>query len=521
MEENNSINKKLNLIFTKIKKLNGYNHNISDLVSKSNEIENSIMSSAIGNLNSFSTSALTAEDKLLYDTLFQSLSSFENEIDEILNLYSLFEIYHEIDKKLTPKISDRTLNDSVEKLLNSVFNYALLLKSGFKGNDKVNEAFNVVYKAIKLEFQKNGSSTLYNQLRVLDLTDKITEFINEDVKNYSDIRIINEVYVDYNKGQKEKEEKLLLLISLHDNNYKDIILSNRIGLKNQGKQVTSTIEDCDRKIEVCNMHISDNKDKVKSSRIDSAKRILTFALSFSILAGGIIGGYALGKPKKKIYTRLEKQCVDTVVGEYTTTAYSESGEYYKVIKVYSPINEDGTRSLKVYQITEDKENIEDYLTMELSEDNLISTNDKLKSDIANNKSSDEYKSVEIVTNVDIEKTIEKTTSAWLIALYELIVAIVWGVMEWILYDNSEYGTINFLFDYGYEELFDDLREIRNLKEKIKAELEKRNNEVAFKEESQTKLAEIISKDEEIENKYKLYFESINFDEEARKLIKNN
>ena len=207
-------------------------------------------------------------------------------------------------------------------------------------------------------------------------------------------------------------------------------------------------------------------------------------------AGKVV--YDKAKPKTVTYYRLDKECVDTVEGVYDTTTYSTTYDNEVVLKVYSDANSSGQRELTIYVINDRYENINDYLSYEPNEEDFISSK-TITDPIVNNKSTEAFKTIEVIKNVDLESKIEKTKSSLSLIGLEAGLFTIWLLLN-ALMNHIEVGGVIYLFENEFASY--EIDELRKLNTKLKSLINKNKK--------------LLEKDEELKNKYN---ELLKFEEE--------
>ena len=447
-------------------------------------------------------SAYQAEDDKLISDLSTLISNFESFIDKILLSSKLLFNHKEITFKLNTNLTDDEFNKIISQILNGLLDIEELKKYGFKFNNNSKELFKTIYIAIKKEYQLKGSSSIHNALINMGLSYLIFDYMAEDTNTLR-------VQLDNTLVSKDAEIEYMFNISMNDNNYKENIFDQKKKYKSQINSNKASYNKSQERIDDRNEDISELKHENKMCRREYLAKIISFVLSISIVAGGATFAISKGKPKTTTYYRTDKVCYDTIDGRYPISTFSENTDNAKVLKVYSEVNEKGERTIKVYALNGESENPEDYINYSVSEDDLIETQKVSKSDVVNNKTTNEYSVVEITTNVDKEDFVEQTSSSWLVILYTLLVIALYSVVEGVLYhlSDGELGAYAFFFEEGVVDAIDNIGDIFNNKRKIRRMI-KEKIEIDKEAKQYKELFEKYERlDDELEEKYKLLFKN--------------
>ena len=147
-------------------------------------------------------------------------------------------------------------------------------------------------------------------------------------------------------------------------------------------------------------------------------------------------------------------------------------------------------------------NPEDYVGVEVSEEDLIKTTTINDSRI-NEKSSEEFKTVEIITNVDEQTTITEKESSSKVVILSLVVTILWGLLDLVCAYNDIGGAIYGIVDL---ELFDSISWLIDsikISKKIKNKIKKVKEQEELNEKERKQLDELDKQIDEIINKFNL------------------
>ena len=208
------------------------------------------------------------------------------------------------------------------------------------------------------------------------------------------------------------------------------------------------------------------------------------------------GVYSLGRPKTKTYYKTTKACYDVLDGTYFSTTYSENLDNPRIIKVYTPLNDNGKRNLRIYALDGQSDNPSDYIDIELSDESLIS---EYKNITDNKNTPEEFRVVEITTNVDTEESFDKKGSSALTVLYAFLVMTLWAVMDILVSNRFEIGAVNMFFGDSFETIQDLFKAKKRIKEELLERKELEDDFSNFKSEFE----KLVKMDDEKQKKLKL------------------
>ena len=507
------ISPKLDRIYQKLLNLDKYDFDYSKLKKEIDMFDEKLASIKEESNNMMGAEVLKKPDERLLDDLSLAIDNFEKYIDSILASFNIFEHYKIYELQINDVKDVKELDNIVAHILNDLLGYKTLLENGLKENKEINS---MIYKAIKKEFQLKGNSIIFNTLITYKLHNIINEFVNEDCKKYKEEIEISKRYTSSLLGVSDEQDikDLLLLISINDDNYKEKI-KRKFDSYEKTKQTTNkSIKINEDEIKEVKSEINGTKKEKNGSTKELMKIYLSFITSIGILAGAGFGIHAAAQPKTRTFYRIEKECVDTVSGSYDTTTYSETYDNEVVLKVYSEADAKGDRQVQIYAINDRYDDINDYLNYEPNESELISEK-SINDGLINNKSTDEFKTVEVIKDINLESTVEKKSGVFLLWLYEIGLLAAWVVINSILSSNDLGGAFYIFGEEFGADLIDNIRDKnKRIKEKLK-ELEKLDNTDS---ELKAKLTELEKWEKELDDKYKIYLDMLRKEKENQKKL---
>ena len=478
--------------YQKVFKLEQYGFDTKSLKEELKLFNEKFDSAKLQSNNAIGNMAMQVEDDKLMSDISKLVDSFDNFLDNLLASLSMFDKVVNYNDVLNDDMDIDKLNTILKVLLNCLLEYDKLVKYGFKNDELSNNFFMIIYKAIKIEFKKTGSSTLFNALNNFGYTNNIKIFV------LSDIDKLNLTKLKSNPLTPDS----LLTISVIENNYIEKIIAEINNYESKKNDISSSIDKRINYIKVINEEINDNREQSSAFKNDSLQTLFSFLLSASILTGGLIGVNKAFKPKEKILFRIDKACFDTVTGEYTSDTLSDSVENDKILRIYSEVDEKGNRTVNTYKLSGESMNPEDYVSVEVSEEDLIKSSTINDSRI-NEKSSEEFRTVEIITNVDEQTTITEKESSSKVVLLSVVVTVLWGLADLICAYNDIGGAIYGIVDL---ELFDSISWLIDsvkISKTIKNKIKKVKEQEELNEKERKQLDELDKQIDEIINKFNL------------------
>ena len=513
------ITPKLDSIYQKILEFDKYDFDCTKFKDEINMFDQKKDSIKAESNNLMGAETLEKPDERLLEDLYRSIENFEKYIDKVLESFKVFDHYKGYQVQLNEVKDEKELSPIVIEVLNDLISYKTLLENGLNESDDTKSINRVIYNTMKKEYQLKGDSVVYRALKSYGLLDLIKEFVDVDAKKYSNDKKIAKNYnlYEHSIGTEEDTIELLKLISITDDNYKETIKENYKQVLEEQKKYISQIYDSEESIKESNDEIKETKKSKGRNRKGLLRTYITLLASIAILLGGGKAIYDKTKPKTKTYFRIDKECYDTVDGPYTTTSYSESYDNEVILKIYSEADNKGNRELRLYVPNETFNNIEDYMDYEASDEELKSKT-TIQDNLINAKSTDEFKSVEIIKSVDLENKVEKTKSRFLLYLFEILLLAIWVILN-IVGNNNDLGGLFYAFSDGFG--FDDLKDLNNIRKKIKRQLEELKHKIDEDKELKNKYNELLVLEKSLYDKYGNYMKELDEnDSEIMRLKKN-
>ncbi|MBR4177982.1 MAG: hypothetical protein IKR57_01375 [Bacilli bacterium] len=519
MKENTlyKITPKLDEIYQKLLKLDKYDFDYSKFKDEINSFDKRLENIGSDSNNVTGTQTLSKPDEKLINELYNAINDFDKFIDKVISSFAIFEHYKDYQSAIKGIKTEEELDKLIEQILNDLLGYIFLIKNDIKENSETSLINRMLYNAIKKEYQLKGNSLIFNTLINNNLNKIINPYLKEDIDKYKNEKDIKDRSkgVLFSTAEIKKIKDLLLLISITDDNYKDGIKHRFDTINLEKKEVDYKINDVEDDIIENKQEINTVKKDKRSNLGEILKTYISLVASIAVLVGAGKVVYDKAKPKTVTYYRLDKECVDTVEGVYDTTTYSTTYDNEVVLKVYSDANSSGQRELTIYVINDRYENINDYLSYEPNEEDLISSK-TITDPIVNNKSTEAFKTIEVIKNVDLESKIEKTKSSLSLIGLEAGLFTIWLLLN-ALMNHIEVGGVIYLFENEFASY--EIDELRKLNTKLKSLINKNKKLLEKDEELKNKYNELLKFEEELDNKYKVYLDILRNEIGEQRILK--
>jgi len=471
----------LSLIAENIQQLNSYGFSDEDLSEDISNLQNAInnfrnipnyippyssslhtkSNKAYANMFSKEECEEKLQDKRMMDILLDRTSAMLILTNDLVSYLDIYKFINEIKELLDKRELSNSENLSIIKTLCMDLDNFKDIRKYFSKYSLNNSAVELVYHFIKVEYRITGTSTLLSKLQDLN-KDHLKELALNDARKLSDNQDIKRILDSNNEVILEE---LIFYISINETGLKDEIINKLSDRKNNYNKSKDSYEDYLRlgKEESIN-----RKEKTKSICASGGKliaKIMSYILSLSIFTTA--GSIAI--QSRSINQTID--CYNSIDGQYTITGidklerdkhllYNESATKGDIILIdLSEKYSNNKRHIAKYRITEKLDNIEDYMSIDLS---------KLKpfyeSDIFYLYGHEEaYRTVGIVTE---SKTIEPE----IVSLFFLMAILISASMDMLLgtlfyvlingetltYSLTE-GSLDYLVD-GFKEFKESLEE---------------------------------------------------------------
>ena len=303
--------------------------------------------------------------------LSSSLVTFTN---SLLSYFSLIENTRKVEKLLDEdKLDNDKLKNIVKSTIFDLNNYAKIDQYGqVDKNEGLESISHILYKIIKIEIRKLGYSELLMALEKIKLAECIDQYIEEDLPKSKNLPLPDLLQ---NRAQK------MWQIALNENGFIDEVKSNLDKKRVEYRNDLREYEKLNSKRKANHKVSGKNAFGITGEIAAAIGRILPFILSISIV---VTANMAAAKDSKSQVNQYVSY-YSTVDGDYERydelleTVTIEKGlisgkpalEGDVIIKEYGETQQDGTKMLKVYKASENFDNLEDYLSVDLENEELL------------------------------------------------------------------------------------------------------------------------------------------------------
>ena len=425
------------------------------------------------------------EMKFIYDKAIKKLDKINNTLkQEYGNYYKIFMF----SKKLENDINDVN-SDNIEQL---VILSTKLLKSLKTSStidyeiekNIVNNVYNLIYKAIKLELIYSNRCELLELVKNDDVdVPFIAKLIREDINNIGDNKTIKNKLLEFNSLDDKNlinTELLSLIISSNDKNLIRKSSKDIIDYASDYKELLDSLEYYDRNKNNILDNISDLNDaKIKNSK-KSVKRKLVLTLNALVVSSIIAGGSFVIKNvcKDKAYkTTITKY--DSYTDSFDTTEDYIKGKSESIsMTEYSPWDNPGyfrdsyTRSVYKYDLDDlnaDYSDLSKYLNSNIK-DNI-----KYKSDTE--KSTDIPSDYGYGENKYIIEEIKKDLNDYIVKDFDPIMIVLLSSLYSIIVISIDLGILSTFSKDKLKNIRARLREINEDLEQYKNDLDENRKEI--------------------------------------------
>lgn len=414
-----------------------------------------------------------------------------NELNKLIFKLDTYDIYFKVLNScdwLSIKIRNKDITkDELNTYVSEMaYNLKQLMKSNTLDYDKekhiVEKAYKVAYEIIRLELIIKGDSQLYSFIISNNID---TSYFNILIKNdLSSINMDSYIYIKEKIFELRKKgintsyfdiDLIRMLLIIDNNEYKDVINKNANEIIASLKDNRDKIEILSKKIGSTYKETDDAKYSQKIDLKDLRKRIVSLALTSSIIIGGGVGVQKLAKAaasgdKYLMTTEIYSSDLDETKKDSAVVIIKDEPENEVIIREYDKYENESRRHYKEYDVSNVRlESAKDYYDYGL--DNFhVEPEEKLSRISAGDTISnyqEEY--IEIIkSNYEyLEKGLDKSLYIFLLVLFYAFYLFLTAMISTFLdiEDNGIKSMINDIKDL-LEDLANDKSVLKSRKEDI-------------------------------------------------------